>query len=274
MFFMGREQCLRTFADSPDFPTAVVLRQHMRARDPDHWALKSFDKRYPAHDEQAQRNGRTKLGELPLFTPSASLMSLLLAKGLPTKEQERLQRERDKAIKAKEAKEQQQPAAAFPAAAATSSTAAAAPSSSARMTREDDWGAPAAASEVLTYDDADPYAQPQQQNAATAADQARTARQEAARMRREKQQLAKQLKQQQQQQPSLQPDDGGFAWASDNGSNTQRKRKVRYNSQSHPFWSTLRFAASCSARSLCPSCWHTLRIAPLSVELRIRVLAC
>jgi hypothetical protein len=201
----------------------------MRARDPNHWALKSFDKRYPAHDEQAQRNGRTKLGELPLFTPSASLMSLLLAKGLPTKEQERLQRERDKAIKAKEAKEQQQPSAAFPAATVSTAAASSPSASAARMTREDDWGASAAASEVLTYDDADPYAQPPQQNAATIADEARTARQEAARLRKEKQQLAKQLKQQ--QQPASQPDDGGFAWASDNGSNTQRKRKVRYNSQ-------------------------------------------
>jgi len=190
MLYMGRDQCLRQFAyNEPNYPTAVVLRQAMRERDPAHFALESFDKRFPQHDAMAVRDGRTNIGELPMFAPPESVMTLLLAKGLPKGEKERLDRDRAKAAaKAAERGAGEQ------AAAVAATAASSMPSVSvtrARSTQNDNWGAPLE-DELLTDDAAaDEFgnmaaasASSAASNSAVAVAEARRARKEAAKLRK------------------------------------------------------------------------------------------
>lgn len=79
MFFAaGSQTCLREFASLPEYPTAVSVRSAIRDQKPAHWLVKRFDTQYPGHDEQAIRNGATKVGVVPTLTLSPDTMRVLL----------------------------------------------------------------------------------------------------------------------------------------------------------------------------------------------------
>lgn len=103
MFFVaGSQTCLREFAALPEYPTAVSVRSAIRAQKPAHWLVKRFDTQHPGHDEQALRNGATKVGIVPTLTLSPDTMRVLLKESAEsTKERDALKEdERREAVSA------------------------------------------------------------------------------------------------------------------------------------------------------------------------------
>ncbi len=88
--YMSVDQCVRSFAMQPQFPTAVALRQEVRRRDPKHWTLDTFEIAHPKHDEEVRsersgtnRNKNARANAAMLTLMSSPYRFLFLAGAAP-----------------------------------------------------------------------------------------------------------------------------------------------------------------------------------------------